>query len=1019
MRILHLSDLHFGNKYKENINRMFPSFLKTIKKINNDKKIDLIVFTGDLVWNGNSIDTFYEVNKKFIEPTINEISIGKDQFILCSGNHDMSDNKELLAITEYIDKLKNDDELNHFFENEDQQFNLSYEKSDNYFKFVKQYYHKDNIQRLFHTFEREIRDQKIGIVSFHTPWRSFLGDHSGCLLIPTQAIYNAYNAIPKCDLYISLMHHPLNDLKKFNIGSIEDILFEKFHINFSGHYHKKRQGVVFTSDIGMLSVSSMASMSGNDGSMIGFSVTDIDIDTFEIDISNYTYIQHDNVFPKSSSINHKLPMNEEKLAQVNILKRLKELKDDVSQDANALLINYDDAGNRTFVEQFNEPTLKEKSHYESMEAQNTLKKGNIFNIGQLFNKNYIIYGKDKYGKTSLLRKLQLDLLEDFKKLKTIPIYIDFKNIDRLDAVSLQKEIRRIFHLPSAKAASLISDSEFQFLIDNYNSEIPRHDVILNNLTKEVKNFVVTLTSEETQESYISQTKINQVQIKKLFIHPITRKNIRTHTSKFLADYDSELKQEIIQKIVTIFNQMNIPFNYWYLSLFLWIYKKEKNISITDNVEMLILYIDKLLEREQIAQMNKNIDYDLFKKLLGELSHAFLSKHSPENYSMSYAELVLFVSRFKDREIRFVTDVEEIILYLLDKGILKKEGYSGRYSFRLNGVMEYFTAVYMTDNSNFVDKILNDDQYFLRYANEIEIYAGLNRKNSELLNKLHKKTKNAFKELNKKYKENPDKILFDKIKHYRELAKSISNLDVKEQIPIESDKQDDMLDEVGPVQGFSEGVKVKEPIDLTGGYTLNQLWKHIFILARAFRSLTLINDSNQMNKSFELIVESYINIGFEFIEEIDFVKEKSEKDIEKKLISVLTSFIPLITQLNLSSAVLHKNLTRFIEEKITELEQDVNNNQYKLMLFYFMLLDANIDSNKKTIESVTRNITLMSLKNTIVIKLLYYLLFKLNGNKPLEKFLKNKIVKLQLELTPDAKKNTIINNVDKKLLLNRL
>ena len=462
MRIIHLSDLHFGERYKEKIKRMLPSYIKTINKINTDKKIDLIVFTGDIVWSGVSMDVFSEVDSNFVKPTIDSISLEKDKFILCPGNHDMSNVNELPAITDYIDKLQDNDELNSFVTNKDQQFDLSYDKSNNYLTFAKKKYTEDSISQLFHSFERVIRGHKIGIVSLHTPWRSFIGNHSGHLLIPTQTIYDAYNTLPQCDLYISLMHHPLNDLQPYNKDQVEDILFEKFHINFSGHYHKKRQGVIFTYDIGMLSISAMASMSGNDGSMIGFSVVDIDVDTFEIDISNYTYVQHDNAFLESSSVSHKLPMNEEKSSQVNILKRLKELHEDVTEEANSLLINYDDTEDRTFIEQFNNPILKEKSHFESIEDQNKLKN---FKTEQLFKENYIIFSKDKYGKTSLLRKLQLDLIEGFKKIKTIPIYMDFKNIDRLESISLLSEIRKIFPLPKAKAKLLISKSKFHFLID--------------------------------------------------------------------------------------------------------------------------------------------------------------------------------------------------------------------------------------------------------------------------------------------------------------------------------------------------------------------------------------------------------------------------------------------------------------------------------------------------------------------------------------------------------------------------
>jgi len=270
MRILHLSDLHYGEKYKTKIERMFPPFLDKIRIINQEKKIDLVVFTGDLVWSGNKIDSFQKVKKKFIAPILKEISIEENNFIICPGNHDMSERKELPAITEYINKFSTNDELDKFVTKRDQQFDLSYEKSNHYYNFVNSYYPNDNIDKLYHTFQRKIKDKKIGIVSFHTPWRSFVGEQSEQLLLPLKIIHDAIYSIPMKDLYISLMHHPVDDLKKFNSYEVEDIIYEKFHIVFSGHYHKKKQTVIFTSDIGILSISSMSSMSGNDKSSIGF-----------------------------------------------------------------------------------------------------------------------------------------------------------------------------------------------------------------------------------------------------------------------------------------------------------------------------------------------------------------------------------------------------------------------------------------------------------------------------------------------------------------------------------------------------------------------------------------------------------------------------------------------------------------------------------------------------------------------------------------------------------------------------
>lgn len=1013
MRILHFSDLHFGDKYRNKILRMFPSFLKKIEEINGVNKIDIVLFTGDLVWSGNKLEDFDEAKRVIIEPILQKLSLTKEMFIFCPGNHDMSSEKEMEAITDYVNKISNNDKLDDFIQDKDQ-FELSYKNSDNYFSFSSKYYESDNIEKLFHSFQRKFNEHKIGIVSFHTPWRSFIGNHSGQLLIPQKIINDALRAIPNNDLYLSLMHHPISDLKNFNSYEIEDLIYEKFHINFSGHYHKKKQEIVVANDIGMLSISSMASMSGNDDSSIGFSIVDIDIDTYDIIISNFSYIKSDNIFTELPKVYPKLPMNEEKTKQVNLIKRIKDLYEATLYEANLLLINYEDSEEKAFLHFFNEPILKKKSYYEAIKEKGSADK---IKIVELIESNNIIYGKDKYGKTSLLRKIQLDVIDNFISKNIIPLYFDLKNLQSTDDFNLTKELKSIFHLTNKNIEKLICENKFKILLDNFNHNNSLHVDLISKLSKKIQNLFITLTAEESEASILSNLILDDIEFEKVFIHPISRKGISNQISKMLNDYDSERQNEIKRKISLIFNQMNIPFNYWYLSLFLWIYKKQKNISISDNVEMLTLYVDKLLEREKIASFNKNIDYELFKKMLGELSYILLTKYNMDNYTLKYADLVNFIENFRNENIRFVTDTKEIIDYLINKGIIKKKPNS-KYTFRLNGVMEYFTAIYMNDNRDFVDVVLNDSEYFLEFANEIEIFAGLDRKNLDLLNKLYSKTKQVMNSLNNKYLDNPDIELKDKLMHSKELVNYLLDIEIEKQLPIEVEKQDELLDNVDPVQGFNEDVKIKKALRSNEGFTLDQLAKHVFILSRAFRSLTLIKDIDLMNKTFDLIISSYINLGFEIINEIDLDKDKPKKELEKKILQIISSFIPLVTQLLISDAVLHKNLDRFIKEKIEKLEKDMKNNQYELMILYFMLLDIDINSNSSYINNIEKNINILSLKNISVIKLLHFLMFFSNGKKELESLLKKSIANLQKKLNPSEKKSKLINNIEKELILRK-
>ena len=129
MRILQLSDLHYGKRYKTKIERILDPFIENLKEINEDKKIDFILFTGDLVFSGSNIDTFHEVKDNFIDIILESIDLDIENFILCAGNHDMSGKDEIPAITSYIDKINTGSELDNFIKDNDQQFDLSFEKS--------------------------------------------------------------------------------------------------------------------------------------------------------------------------------------------------------------------------------------------------------------------------------------------------------------------------------------------------------------------------------------------------------------------------------------------------------------------------------------------------------------------------------------------------------------------------------------------------------------------------------------------------------------------------------------------------------------------------------------------------------------------------------------------------------------------------------------------------------------------------------------------------------------------------
>ncbi len=200
---------------------------------------------------------------------------------------------------------------------------------------------------------------------------------------------------------------------------------------------------------------------------------------------------------------------------------------------------------------------------------------------------------------------------------------------------------------------------------------------------------------------------------------------------------------------------------------------------------------------------------------------------------------------------------------------------------------------------------------------------------------------------------------------------------------------------------------------------DDLYHHVFILSRVFRSLSSVNDLDLLDRTFDLIIKSFINITFEFLESLAAKEKGPEKDLADKLLALMSNFIPYVTQVIISEAILHKNLLRFLESKVTELEEIFSENQYKLMILYFLILDIDCNKNIYIVENVLSFIKMRSLKSISALRFLYYLKFRCDGNKGNEDIFKNAIFQLQSGLKTKNQKAHIVTNIEKELITHKI
>lgn len=301
MRIIHLSDIHFNMKeIKEIENFIINPLIADLKEKNEEKSIDAIFITGDLLLKGGEgkIDEGFEnFNEKFIKVFEEELGVTKDKIFLIPGNHDI----DRTIVNKYMESglkhnLTTTNEVNSFIDkNNCEEINriLSFKKFEETFY---SNYEKDKKQ--LSNFESNFifyyQGKSIGISCLNTAWRCYGNDDSGNLILGERQITNSVSFLKDCYLKIALMHHSLDDLALFDKTDVSSYLKSKYDILFSGHSHTSDTFKTMTSS-GELIVSIAPAnwthgiRSGLNNYYNGYAIIDINFDNNKVEIEHRKY----------------------------------------------------------------------------------------------------------------------------------------------------------------------------------------------------------------------------------------------------------------------------------------------------------------------------------------------------------------------------------------------------------------------------------------------------------------------------------------------------------------------------------------------------------------------------------------------------------------------------------------------------------------------------------------------------------------------------------------------------------
>lgn len=990
LKILHLTDLHYSKKNGINSN-LLNKIIRAITKNIKNNSIDLIIFSGDLVFTGEKIEDFHEVKDNFIYPLCDKLGINKSNVFFCCGNHDIHRNQELEIITDTISKFKTEEELSKFI-NVEQQLNLSVENIKNYNQFIKEYYTENHIDNfnyhdLYTISKVSINGNKFDIVSINSSWRSKDDKDEGNLLFPSKLLDEIISKLDNESFKIATIHHPLSDLKYFNRVLVEKLLTNNFQLLLSGHTHSNKKNTIANNEDGLVLVSSEASLSKiNKYESTGFSIIDVNSDLFEVFIESYRY-DNEYIPYLKDSVRLAVPTGEDKRLKIDFKKNILKLFDSERESLRMAFV--EQSGEKDFFELFHEPIIKNQPSNSIKQISNQKVLTKEVSIDTLFLKsNFILYGRDKYGKTLVLYYIYLKLLQEFNLYKTIPILIDkhtkFKDVEQIISDKL--------HVNRNTASEYIKEYNLKLIVDDYFNLKAEQKGIIEEFIAKNPNCTFIFSCNESILSDIKEVQIDGAIHENLFLHDLKTRQIR-NIAKTNLNCKDEIVESILDKVNLIFKQLNLPKNYWTISLFIHIFNVYGEKKFNNNFELIELYIDSLLGREKIVQDRSiKIEYESLKDFLGNLAIFLIQNHHKDSYRITFAELISFMKDYAENHRRFNIDPKNLFDKLMEIEIFK-ENPENIYTFRLKGVFEYFVSYNLKDDKKIRDEIINNDNVYLSFGNELELIAGFNKKDKEFLKQIFEKTKVFFDPINNFYEKvgNSDFILNDRSK---KISLKLDNVKKGVNSLVQKDA-DNLKDFLNPINEFNSEISTKqvyEKIDVNS----ENLEKLLFILSRTFRN-SGVEDHELINEILDYILTCSCNLCFFIADNEENLTDFKNNDFLK----IFSSLIPLVVETYLFEALSQNNLEKIFLEKIEELKT-TKGSELKIFVLYYMLIDLDLKNNKIYITEAISSIKNNIIKHSSLYKLLSYLIFSKYNSEHTRQFIAESAISQAKMINKDEK-----------------
>jgi predicted MPP superfamily phosphohydrolase len=240
MRILHISDLHALKTTSAGEAEIVQALLKDVEDQHRLRPFDLVVFTGDLAFDGTHA-AFMSAQRCLLDPLC--ACLPGCDVILTPGNHDVDQDRIKPVIEEGLaHTLTDSDSVFAIQENREGMRDEAVARLTDWTAFETAWYAERNREPLEKHFawihDLTLNSTRVGIAVLNSAWRSGRGADRGKLLVGDALTKRALDAIDTHEIRLVVMHHPLSWLADFDATALRAQFEQRGVFVLTGHEHE-------------------------------------------------------------------------------------------------------------------------------------------------------------------------------------------------------------------------------------------------------------------------------------------------------------------------------------------------------------------------------------------------------------------------------------------------------------------------------------------------------------------------------------------------------------------------------------------------------------------------------------------------------------------------------------------------------------------------------------------------------------------------------------------------------------